>query len=128
MTNTLPEQLVQEVDELREAGYSIDLVAESGFANAVIQAYEVPPGYNKSHTDLLLRLPMSYPNGKPDMFWTETDLTLKGGEIPKRANTVQTHLERQWRRFSWHPQRWNPGSDNLRTYLEFVNTRLAKAV
>lgn len=124
----LPEQLVREVEELRMEGYSIDLTAEGGYANVVICGYGVPPQYSKSTTDLLLRLPMSYPNGKPDMFWTDTGLTLKGGGSPQQANVIESYLGQQWRRFSWHPQGWNPGSDNLRTYLEFVNARLAKGV
>lgn len=109
-------------------GYSIDLTAEGGYANVVICGYGVPPQYSKSTTDLLLRLPMSYPNGKPDMFWTDTGLTLKGGGSPQQANVIESYLGQQWRRFSRHPQGWNPGSDNLRTYLEFVNARLAKGV
>jgi hypothetical protein len=61
------------------------------------------------------------------MFWTDQDLTLEGGGIPRNADSIETALEKPWRRFSWHPQNWNPGTDNLRTFLEFVNARLAKA-
>ena len=62
------------------------------------------------------------------MFWTDTDLVLAGGQVPKNADLIETILGGQWRRFSWHPQNWNPGADDLCTYLEFVNDRLAKGV
>jgi hypothetical protein len=123
----LPDQLVQEVKALRAEGHDIDLVDAEGWANIVHHGYGVPPGYSKEKTELLLRFPLSYPNGKPDMFWTDDDLTLAGGGIPKSADGFETTLGKRWRRFSWHPQNWNPASDNLRTYLEFVATRLGKA-
>jgi len=124
----LPPQLVDEVAELCRAGFSIELIEADGWANVVVHKYFMPAGYSKSLTDLLLKFPISYPNGRPDMFWTDEDLTLAGGQIPQSADTIETLLGKPWRRFSWHPQNWNPGVDNLKTYLEFVNNRLAKAV
>lgn len=60
------------------------------------------------------------------MFWTDVGLGLKDGQTPRSADHIEEALGKQWRRFSWHPQNWNPGVDNLRTYLEFVNNRLSK--
>jgi len=90
--------------------------------------YAVPPGYNAPTTTLLLRFPLSYPNGQPDMFWTDPTLTRADGGNPQNADQFEEPLGQRWRRFSWHPQRWNPAKDDLRTYLEFVNTGLARAV
>ena len=123
----VPAQLAREVEELRIDGCSVEATEADGWANVVFNDYPVPLGYNTPSTDLLLKLPLSYPNGSPDMFWTEEDLTLEGARIPNRAEHIEEALGRQWRRFSWHPQGWNPGRDSLRTYLEFVNHRLAKA-
>lgn len=122
----LPPQLVEEVQELRNEGYEIDLIEAEGWANVVFHGYQVPAGYPKGSTDLLLKFPMSYPNGQPDMFWTEEDLLLANGAVPRSADAIETALGKRWRRFSWHPANWNPGRDSLRTYLEFVNGRLAK--
>ena len=123
----VPKQLVHEVEELRKEGYSIDLIEAEGWANVVFHNYPIPPGYNKTSTELLLKFPMSYPNGRPEMFWTDEDLILKDGRKPRSAETIEIALEKRWRRFSWHPQSWNPGIDGLRTYLEFVNNGIAKA-
>jgi hypothetical protein len=62
------------------------------------------------------------------MFWTDEDLTLPDGKAPQNADVIETYFGKRWRRFSWHPQKWNPGADDVRTYLEFVNNRLAKGV
>jgi hypothetical protein len=121
------EILLAELEELREAKYKIVLNETDGVVNLAFKDYPLPPVYNKTRTTLLLRIPMSYPNGNPDMFWTEPDLLCANGEIPTKADQIETYLGKQWRRFSWHPQGWNPGIGNLRMYLEFVNSGLAKA-
>lgn len=119
----LPPDFVADVDALRSDGFAID-TAEDGVANAIVHAYPVPPGFSKQSTELLIRAPMSYRNGKPDMFWTDKDLVLASGGVPQNADNIERYLDRDWRRFSWHPQNWNPGADDLRTYLEFINARL----
>jgi hypothetical protein len=122
----LPLDFLADVENLRTDGFSVE-TAEDGFANAVIAQYSLPPGYSSPTTTLLLRVPMSYRNGRPDMFWTESDLSLSGGRTPHKADQIETYLERRWRRFSWHAQNWNPAADDLRTYLEFVNEGLRRA-
>jgi len=122
-----PVQLVQEVGDLKKEGYAIELVEAEGWSCVIVRDYPVPPGYSKSHTDLLVKCPMSYPDGRPDMFWTDEDLKLADGRAPRSADTIEAALGRRWRRFSYHPQNWNPGVDNLRTYLEFISTGLVKA-
>jgi len=124
----LPERLVEEIKALADEGSAIVLTESDGMACAVFGGYPLPRGYNRSYSDLLLRLPLSYPNGKPDMFWLESDVVLVNGSVPKSAEHIETCLDRKWRRFSWHMTNWNPAQDDLRTYLEFVNSRLAKSV
>lgn len=128
MLNMIPVLLFQEIEECRKEGYSVDVLEADGWANVVFHNYAIVSGYNKSATELLLKIPMSYPNGRPDMFWTDEDLVLRGGGIPRNADAIEPALGKRWRRFSWHLQNWNPGVDNLRTYLEFVNNRLTKAL
>lgn len=119
----MPQQLAQEIDYLQDKGYEIEVHDVSGIIILIIKKYLLPPGYNKSVTDLLLKVPISYPNGKLDMFWTEPDLRLQDSN--GQANTNEEHvLDKQWLRFSWHPKKWNPGRDNLLTYLQFIDRRL----
>ena len=121
------ETLLLEIEELQGAGYKVDINETEGVINVIIDDYSLPPAYNKRETTLLLRLPISYPNGNPDMFWTDPDLLCANGQVPTKADQVETYMGKQWRRFSWHPQGWNPGTGNLRMYLEFVNTGIRKA-
>lgn len=124
----LPERLAEEIKALVDEGFAVVLTDSDGMACAVFSEYPLPRGYNRSSSDLLLRLPLSYPNGKPDMFWLESDVVLLNGSAPKSAEPIETYIDRKWRRFSWHMTNWNPAQGDLRTYLEFVNSRLAKGV
>lgn len=124
----VPELLVREVQELRAEGFSVEIVEADGFANLIFQNYPIPPMYNRKSVELLVKIPMSYPNGKPDMFWTDEELLLANGQEPKQANTIETPLGKRRRRFSWHPQSWNPATGNLRMYLEFINLGFDQAV
>ena len=123
----LSNQLVEEVRALCEGGLTATLTEADGVANVLIPNYPVRSRhYNKTSIELLLRPALSYPNGKPDMFWTDEDFLLKSGGVPKGADVIETWLGKRRRRFSWHLSSWNPGSDNLQTFLAFIENRLAK--
>lgn len=119
----MPPQLSAEIARLQSEGHEVEVHDAAGLLLLIIRSYPLPYGYNKATTQLLLKIPLSYPNGKLDMFWTDPDLRLQ--ESTGQASTsLETLLGRQWLCFSWHPQKWTPGSDNLFTFLEFVNRRL----
>ncbi len=122
----LPRALLDDVSVVKRLGYHVTVVEADSFGNVVFSEYAITPGYSKTSSTVLVRAPLSYRNGRPDMFWTDVDLVLEGGDVPASADVIETYLGRQWRRFSWHPQNWNPAVDDLRTYLEFVDNRLAK--
>ena len=119
---TMPQQLSKEIEKLRAQGYEVEVYENSGLIILVLKNYPLPRGYNKETSNLLLKVPLSYPNGKLDMFWTDPDLRLLESN-GQAATTTENILGKQWLRFSWHPQKWNPGADNLLTFLEFVNRR-----
>lgn len=114
------------VEELESRGFKVTRCAEKNYASLILEQYELPRGWSKSRTRLLLRLPVSFPNGKPDMFWTDDDLTLANGAEPDRARVFENICGHRWRRFSWHPTTWTPGKDDIHTFLEFVDRRLAQ--
>ncbi|MDD5463360.1 MAG: E2/UBC family protein [Methylococcales bacterium] len=120
----IPEQITQELDELNKDGIVITAEAkDDGFIHLLSDAYPLPSGYNKKLTKLLIKLPKSYPNGKPDMFWADLDLELSSGPF-KEGISIENIYGVQWKRFSWHLKHWNPGHDSLKTYLEFINRGL----
>lgn len=124
----LPGELIEELAALNDKGYTATVEEADGWAIVVFEEYGLPKGYSRKATTLLLKLPMSYPNGNPDMFWTDTDVLLEGGGTPRNAEVIETISGRQWRRFSWHPTKWNPATDDLATYVEFVERRLEQVV
>jgi len=120
----LPPQLETDINKLKEQGYSVDVHRENNQILVVIEKYRVPSGWNKSEATLLLITDIGYPNSKMDMFWTDLDFKLSGERIPQAGDAVQPFLGKQWRRFSWHVQKWNPAVDNVITYLGTVDARL----
>jgi hypothetical protein len=117
-------RVIAEIDELK-ARYDLEVIEEPSYICVILRDFEVGDGYNFAASDLLLRIPRSYPDANPDMFWVRPDLTLAGGAVPQSAECVEQHVGRSWRRFSWHwPQPWNPNLGDLTTYITFVRRRL----
>ena len=115
--------LEAEIEAFRQNGSELDVREADGLIYIIVKNYPLPAGYNKQHTRLLLKIPLSYPNGSPDMFWVDPDLRLVLGG--SQANTsIENVLGESWLRYSWHPLKWNPVLDNLNTFTEFVNRRL----
>jgi hypothetical protein len=121
-----PPQLLHEIEALRLDGHNISVTEDNSWVSVVFHEYPVLSGFSKQKTNLLVRAQQSYPNSNLDMFWTDVDLVLEDGRVPASADQLESYNGQQWRRFSWHPQSWNPGKDNLRTYLEFINARFAQ--
>lgn len=121
----VPAELLAEIEELRQDGWVIT-VSEmpDGFVHVVLDQFDLPSGFSLKQSRLLVKVPQSYPNGKPDMFWLEEPVRLETGAIPQSATEVEQNHGLAWRRFSWHPSKWVPGVDNFRSYMEFVRTRL----
>lgn len=121
---TLPPRLEQEINELRSS-QTIEVIEDPDFVNLLFVGFALGVGYNKTQSDLLLRVPRSYPEAGPDMFWVDQGVTLANGTIPQAADSVETYCGRLWRRFSWHRQtQWNPTFDNIHGQVEFIRRRL----
>ena len=117
-------RLEKELAELK-AGYTVEVIEEPGQVCVVIKGFGVGPGYNCTATDLLVRVPRTYPDAPLDMFWVDEALLLSNGKIPQAADAIETHIGRRWRRFSWHwPPPWNPNVGNLSLFIAFVRRRL----
>jgi hypothetical protein len=118
----LPAKLSKELGDLR-ARYTVEVLEEPDFVNAIISGFPTGEGYNSETTTVLLRVPRAYPDAGMDMFWTAVELTLADGRIPQAAESIETYVGRPWRRFSWHHNGWPPATQSLPAYLEFVRRR-----
>lgn len=96
----------------------------------VIHEYELPKGYVPRTVDLLIRLPATYPDIGPDMFWCSPLVVLeRTGGVPEAAAHTEPHLGRIWQRFSRHlnPGQWQ-GGDRLASYLAMIRQNLIQGV
>lgn len=116
----------QDQSYLDSLGYNSTVEVVEGFVNVVLADFPTA-GLDRSHVDLLLRLPFGFPDATPDMFWVSPALTAKGAAIPGTELT-ESHIGRTWQRWSRHiGSQWRPGVDNLETYLAYVRRALAMA-
>lgn len=121
---SLPPRLERELKELQQSSI-VEVHEDPSFVNLILKDFPLGSGFNMPSADLLIRVPLSYPDSGPDMFWTDPRVLLQNGQEPQAANVRERYLERDWRRFSWHRSRWDSVRDNLFSYLEFIRHRLA---
>jgi len=119
----VPPRLAKEIEQLEVRP---DVIEDGGVINLLFKDFPIPAGYNRSAADLLVRVPLAYPDAGPDMFWTAPELTLPNGSAPQCGDSIEMHMGRRWRRFSWHAT-WRPNIDNLHGYVHFVRRRLERA-
>ncbi len=88
--------------------------------------------FNKTHTKLLFRSPVGYPQTGPDNFFVDVDLRLREGGVPPAFNSNENSssgtapVPGDWGWFSWHPSAWRPaatieGGDNLTAFVRGVS-------
>ena len=125
-------RLLPEVDTkfLNDKGQRYTLGAEGGVVNVILHEYELPAAYIPQFCDLLVRIPVGYPNANPDMFWTSPDVRCRNGNYPKTADAPETYAGRNWQRWSRHlpPGTWRPGTDSIQTFLRAIRKELEKGI
>lgn len=124
----IPKDLQKDTNTLKNRGFIFDFIEECGHIYIQFSNFPLPAGvYNMDETDLLIFTTPDYPCASFDMFWTDQDLVLKDGTVPKQSDMIEIHLGKYWRRFSYHPYQdtqWNPAKDNVGRYVEYVQQRL----
>jgi hypothetical protein len=81
--------------------------------------------FTRTTTDVLFITDRQYPLSAMDMFWVETDVLRADGTVPQAADVIEHHLDRDWRRFSWHRNGiWNPSGNPLLDHYTLMETRL----
>jgi hypothetical protein len=113
-------------EAIRALGYTFETSLDQGMICVVIAGYELPAPCEPSQTNLLIRLPGTWPDGQPDMFWMDPPVRVNG-RFPPAADHIQSFLGRQWQRWSRHlGGGWRPG-DDLATWLRIVRQEVIKA-
>ncbi|MFJ4633848.1 E2/UBC family protein [Streptomyces sp. NPDC088847] len=114
---------------LAERGIAYTTAVESGMVCVVLPGWPVPPGYNRTSVDLLVRLPAGFPDAAPDMWWVDPALVLADGSAVEATQITEVYLGRSWQRWSRHfsPGQWRPGIDGLETYLARIRGEMLRS-
>ncbi len=112
--------------EGRGAPYSVS--SEANMTCVVIQGFPLPCGYDRSSSDLLLRLAPGYPDVPPDMWWFDPPVRLNDGRSAPSADLMEHYLGRTWQRWSRHlpPGQWMSGIDSLESFLALIRKELER--
>lgn len=115
---------------LAERGTAYEVTTEANMVCVVIRGFALPSGYDRPHSDLLLRLNPGYPDVPPDMWWFDPPVRLADGRAIQATDSIEHHLGRSWQRWSRHfaPGQWNSGIDCLETFLALIRKELARCV
>lgn len=95
-----------------------------GWQFLVLLGFTLPAAYTPRSVNLLVKLPPTFPDAAPDMFWVEPHVHLASGAVPA-STSGETLLGRVWQRFSWHLQQgaWKVGQSDLRDFIRCVRAR-----
>jgi len=95
-----------------------------------IPSFALPAGWSKDVTQLKFLVPQGYPYSRPDCFWADGDLRVKGQQqMPQNTQlnpVVPETVGMVW--FSWHLQDWNPNRDDLFSWIACVRDRLQRVL
>lgn len=110
----------------RRVGYSAS--QEGGMICIVVPNWKLPPGFNVQQADLLLRLPMGYPDLPPDMWWFDPAVLRDDGQEIPATQATEYHLGKRWQRWSRHlsPEQWRSGVDGLGSFFTLIQQELAR--
>lgn len=118
----------QDAAYLQELGAPHTVVADGPVTCVLLSSFEIGRGYDRTCSDLLLRLSPGYPDIPPDMWWFDPPVRLANGSSAPATDCVEQHLGRAWQRWSRHlpPGQWHPGSDSLESFLAVVRQELSR--
>jgi hypothetical protein len=113
---------------LQDKGFRYETAMENNMICLVIKDFALPPGYQPTQVDLLIRLPLQFPEVAPDMFWADPPVRYSTGVVPQATELMETYLGRDWQRWSRHfaSAQWRPGIDDMRSYLRLIRSTLER--
>lgn len=106
-------------------GLRVEVHQEGNRLYAVARGYALPDGIAQIvATDVLFMADTQYPISAMDMFWTDLDVVRVDGSTFKNSDSIEQHLGRPWRRFSYHRNgTWNSGGNPLLHHYAFMESR-----
>lgn len=99
----------------------------NGTACLVVKGFDVAAGgFSPAVTELMIRIPQQYPMTPLDMWYCDPPIRISAtGQFAPASEVVETHLGRQWQRFSRHLNgSWRPGIDGIRSFFALIQREL----
>jgi hypothetical protein len=121
---------VSDNNYLKERAPNHVVSAEANVICVLIPVYPLPEGFDRAHSDLLLRLSAGYPDIPPDMWWFDPPVRRADGQAIPATEVIEHHLGRSWQRWSRHfkPGQWESGTDSLESFLALLRRELERSV
>ncbi len=109
-------------------GYPVDVEPNGDRIYVLVRQVLLPAGaYTNDRSDILMIADFQYPMSAMDMFFMEESVHQARVPIPEHAKTIEEHLGRRWRRWSWHRNgRWTPGVDGIGSHWAMIEARWDK--
>jgi len=115
---------------LTERAIDHSVIPEANMTCVVFRAFNLPPGFNRTQSDLLVRISPGYPDVAPDMWWFDPPVKRADGQTIPATEVIEHHLGRSWQRWSRHLQagQWRSGVDSLESFVALVRRELERSV
>jgi hypothetical protein len=119
---------VTDIACLTERGIEYSVSMEANMTCVVIPGYRLPVGYDRSTSDLLLRLQAGFPDVPPDMWWFSPAIRRSNGGVIQATDVIERHLGKDWQRWSRHfnAGQWRSGVDSLESFLALIRKELER--
>lgn len=110
-------------------GIVFEEITDGGNHGLVLKSRPLPGGrFDAAAADILVMLPLGYPDVAPDMFhllpWVKL---VPAGKYPTCADQPVMFSGKSWQRWSRHNSEWRPGVDGIWTMIKRVEAALEKA-
>jgi hypothetical protein len=105
------------------------LTRDANMTCVVLANFPLPPGLDRGHSDLMLRLNAGYPDVAPDMWWFDPPVRRADGRPIPATEVIEHHMGRSWQRWSRHftAGQWKSGIDGLESFLALVRRELERS-
>ncbi len=118
----------QDQQFLADSALTHTVATDGQFVDLIITGFPTAPGLAPGKVDMLIRLPLGFPDAGPDMFWVSPNIATVVGQPVAGTELTEVFANRAWQRWSRHiAGQWRPGIDNLETYLAYVRRCLRQA-
>lgn len=113
---------------LTERALNHSVVSEGNATCLLFPQFQLPPGFDRETSDLLLRLSPGYPDVPPDMWWFDPPILRADGQPIPQTNVIELYLGRNWQRWSRHldASHWRSGVDSIESFLALLRRELER--